>query len=508
MVLLAAGPGKRGNDLRNREAFSALRIISVLLILVAIILTIFQLLQYSRVRAYLPSGLKIANVDVGGLDRTQAAQQLSEVYSVPVEMRYKGEAIHLNPDVVDFQLDIESMLAAADLERTEQPFWEGFIDFLWGRTTVPQEVPLRASYSEARLRDYLDDIALRYDQPAIAATPIQGSVNFEAGIPGTALDPDGSVLLIENSLFSINNRILNLPLKRIEPSRPVFENLEILLKQTIDSSEFEGLAGIYLQDLKTNKELHFAYQNGEDLPVNPDIAFTASSIIKVPIMVSSFRRIDDTSDTETMKLMEDVITKSGNESADWLMDREIDPTRGPLFVSDDMLELGLENTFLAGYFTLGSPLLAVVESPANQRTDISTDPDPYNQTTPSDMGMLLEDIYQCSKEGGSALIAAFPSEITQQECQHMNTLLINNRLPLLLTAGLPEGTQIAHKHGWVTTNGVINTIGDAGIVYTLGGDYVLVVFLHNPEQLIWDPASLLVAELSRAVYNYYNLPGQ
>ena len=73
-----------------------------------------------------------------------------------------------------------------------------------------------------------------------------------------------------------------------------------------------------------------------------------------------------------------------------------------------------------------------------------------------------------------------------------------------LTAGLPEGTTIAHKNGWVTTNGIINTIGDAGIIYTPGGNYVLVVFLYHPEQLIWDPAAALVAQLSTAVYNYYN----
>jgi beta-lactamase class A len=338
--------------------------------------------------------------------------------------------------------------------------------------------------------------------------PIPGTVNFEPGKSGTALEPDGSVLLVDNALHSINHRSLDLPLSRVDPSRPVFENLEVLLKQTLDIAEFDGLAGIYLLDLKTNKELHFAYQNGEDVPVQPDIAFAASSIIKIPIMVSSFRRIEDTSDTETMKLMQDMIEKSGNEAADWLMNRVIDPVRGPLIVTDDMQEIGLENTFFAGYFSLGSPLLAIIDTPANQRTDVDTDPDPYSQTTPSDIGMLLEDIYQCAKEGGSALLAAFPGEITQQECQQMNISLINNRLPLLLTAGLPEGTQIAHKHGWVTTNGVINTIGDAGIVYTLGGDYVLVVFLHDSDQLAWDPASLLVAELSRAVYNYYNLPGQ
>jgi beta-lactamase class A len=90
----------------------------------------------------------------------------------------------------------------------------------------------------------------------------------------------------------------------------------------------------------------------------------------------------------------------------------------------------------------------------------------------------------------------------------MITFLIKNRLPVLLTAGLPEGTPIAHKHGWTTTNGVIHTIGDAGIIYTPGGNYVLVVFLYHPDQLVWEPASELIAELSQAVYNFYNLPGE
>jgi len=494
--------------LRNRSPLSALSIISIALILAALALTIFQLVQYSRIRAYFPNEMKIAGVDVSGLERQDAAQRLLEAYSVPAEIIYKGKVIHLNPNTVDFQLDIEKMLAAAELARIQKPFWEGFIDYLWGRSQAPKEVPLTASYSEPRLRIYLEDVANRYDQPPIPALPIPGSVNFEAGKPGTELDHDGAVLLVDNALYSLENRSLELPLRKIDPTRPAFENLEVLLKQTLDRAGFEGLAGVYLQDFKNQQELHFGYQQGEDVPVQPDIAFSASSIIKIPIMVSTFRRIDDTDDPETMKLIEDMIEKSGNEAADWLMDRVIDPTRGPLLVTDDMQALGLENTFLAGYFSLGSPLLAIIDTPANQRTDINTDPDPYNQTTSSDIGMLLEDIYQCANDGGGALMAAFPGEITQEECQLMNTSLINNRLPLLITAGLPEGTQIAHKHGWVTTNGVINTIGDAGIVYTLGGKYILVIFLYHPDQLIWETNSVLISELSRAVYNYYNLPTQ
>ncbi|WP_322807288.1 serine hydrolase, partial [Thermanaerothrix sp.] len=85
-----------------------------------------------------------------------------------------------------------------------------------------------------------------------------------------------------------------------------------------------------------------------------------------------------------------------------------------------------------------------------------------------------------------------------------------NRIAVLIEAGLPEGTQIAHKHGWVTDprDGLIHTISDAGIVYTPGGNYVLVIFLYHPVQLLFDPANLLIANLSQAVYNFYNLTGR
>lgn len=494
--------------MRRRGPISALRFLSLGLLLGAIILAAFQLVRFSRVRSYLPAGLIVANVPVGGLDRQQAAQRLAEVYSVPIELRYNGARIQLNPTLIDFQLQTESMLAVANLERIQKQFWEDFWDYLWSRTTFPTQIPLAANYSEARLRAFLSDISMRYDQPSVPALPIPGQASFQPGTAGLTLDANKSIPLIEAALFSLDNRVVELPLQRVEPSRPVFSNLEVLLKQTLQVSGFDGLAGIYLLDLQSAQEHHFAYRNGEDLPVQPDIAFTASSIIKIPIMVSTFRRMSDTSDVEAMKLIEDMVDKSGNEAADWLMDRVVDPQRGPLLVTEDMQALGLENTFLAGYFSFGSPLLALIETPANTRTDVFTDPDPYSQTTPSDIGMLLADIYQCAQTGGGALPAVFPGEITQAECLTMNDYLIKNRLPVLLTAGLPEATPIAHKHGWVTLNGIINTIGDAGIVYSPGGNYVLVIFLYHPDQLIWEPASALIAQLSQAVYNFYNIPQQ
>jgi beta-lactamase class A len=459
------------------------------------------------VRTNLPAGLKIAGVPVGGLDRQMAAQKVLEAYSIPVEIRYNQAPIQMNPGEAEFQLNMENMLAIADAQRTQQPFWQDFWNFLWGRNSTPVDVPLSATTSEARLRQFLTDVGKRYDQPAIPAQPVPGTVNFEPGQLGSSLVIDGSILLVENALTSLTNRTVELPIERTSPARPAFSNLDILLKQVIKVSGFDGLVGIYLQDLQTGQDLHFAYRNEELLPVQPDIAFTASSIIKVPIMVSIYRQTDNM-DEEASKLLEDMVNRSGNEAADWLMDRVMEPGRGPLIVSENMKLLGLDNTFLAGYFSVGSPLLAAFQTPANQRTDITTDPDPYNQTTISDIGYLLADIYQCATSGGGALIAVFPDQITQSECQAMIQYLIKNRLPSLLTAGIPEGTEIAHKHGWVSTSGIIKTVSDAGIIFSPGGNYILVVFLHHPEQIVWDPAATLIAVLSQAVYNYYNIPTQ
>jgi len=491
--------------MRSRT-FPALRWISLFLILAAVAVFTLQLVRFSRFRVNFPAGMQIAQVPVGGLDRAASATRLLEVYSTtPVELHYGDEIIHLSPGDAEFELDMEAMLAAADLARSQQPFWIEFWNFLWGRAIEPASIPLIASFSEPRLESYLEnEISGRYDQPPQPPIPAVGTVNFQPGTQGTELDIDRSIDLIETALRSPTKRVVDLPLSRTSPPRPSIGNLEIMLKQIVDIAEFDGLVGLYLSDLQTGEEINFAYSQGQDFPTNPDVAFTSASIIKIPIMVSAFRRLEEDPDSETTRLIQEMIEKSGNDPADWLMERVIDPFSGPLDVTDDMRTLGLENTFLAGQFYPGAPLLAAFETPANQRTDISTDPDIYNQTTPSDIGMLMEDIYQCTQSGEGNLLAVYPDEFSQEECQAMINYLGNNQIGLLIEAGVPDGTPVAHKHGWVTYFGVMNTLGDAGIVYTPGGNYVLAVFIHHPDQLIWDPASELVAVLSEAIYNYFN----
>jgi beta-lactamase class A len=289
---------------------------------------------------------------------------------------------------------------------------------------------------------------------------------------------------------------------KVTPPRPSFQNLQVLLKQIIDVSKFEGITELYLVDLQTNQEMHFAYQQGKNLP--GDIGFTAASTIKIPIMVSSFRRMPEPSPQIMLDNLAKMIEFSENDPADRLME-SLDKNTGPLEVTKDIQALGLKSTFLAGYFYPGAPLLKRFNTPANQRKDYFTDPDPYNQTTPAEMGQLLNDIFQCAESGGGAFAAVFPGEISQAECVQMVNFLKLNRLPMLMTAGLPEGTTIAHKHGWITeADGLLHSVSDAGIIYTPGGNYIVAIYMWQKEQLLFDPANVLVADLSRAIYNYFN----
>jgi beta-lactamase class A len=477
-------------------------------LLLAIILITIQMIMFSRSRITYPASMEIAEIPMGGLTREQAASRLLEVYSQPIEIMYQDAVIQIEPNVLGFELQLESMLATADFIRIGGNFWQEFWSFIWNSERTLTPVPLDADYSESLVRTYLEtEISTRYDQPAIAAQPQVGSVAFQPGQAGTSIAMDRAVVQIEQALYSPTSRSVNLPLEQSEPGRPAFGNLEILLKQILDVAEFDGIAGLYLLDLQTSQEIHFVYSNKVDYPTIPDLAFTASSVIKIPILVTAYSRITEPYPEEAINLITGMIEESGNDPADWLMEQYIDQATGPIIVTETMQKLGLENTFLAGFFRFGSPILYYYTTPADERTDLNTDPDPYNHTTVSDMGMLLADLYQCAEFDGGALRAVFPQNITQAECNAMIDTLTRNNTPFLIEAGAPDDTRIAHKHGWVSdvVTGAITTIGDAGIVYTPSGNYVLVIYFSHPTQLVWDPMSKLMGDLSEAVYNYYNI---
>jgi beta-lactamase class A len=489
--------------LRGSSLF--LRGVSLVFTLLAAVLIVFQLVQYSVSRSNYPADMTIGGVPVGGLDPQSTAQRLLQVYAVPVEIHYGDAVIDLEPGLIGFQLDTESMLAAADLQRTGASFWGGFWNYLWNRPSPASQIPLVYSYSEERLRFYLQtEISARYDQPPTPAQPIPGTVNFTPGTPGQTLDIDRAVALIDGALRSPDQRAVMLTSQHIAAGRPSLQTLQTLLKQIIDQSGFGGIVDLYFIDLQTAEEMHFAYQAGENISVSPDIAFTASSTIKIPVMVTAFSHFDSKLSDELDAEISNMIVKSENVASDAVM-AAIDQGRGPLVVTETMKKLGLDNTFIAMYFALDSVPLDHITTAANSRVDINTNPDDFSQTTPSDMGMLLEDIYLCAQTNGGSLVAVFPGQIDQAACKQMIQYLQEDKLGSLIQAGVPEGTTVAHKHGW---DNYENQFSDAAIVYTPGGNYVLTIYSYNPVQFQWDVTSRMYAESSRAIYNYFNLPSQ
>jgi beta-lactamase class A len=494
---------------RNRNTNTILRGVSILFLIGAFVLLVVSLITYSRQRNGYPAGMTIAGVPVDRLSPSEASQRLLEVYTSPVEVKYNEAVFNIDPGAVGFTVDIETMLAAADLTRTGGSFWGGFWDYLWNRNPPDSQIPLSAAISEERLREFLqNEIAPRYDTPPTPAQPIPGGTSFLPGAPGQTLDLDRAVLIITNALRSPSTRSVALTFNETTAARPTIENLEILLKQIVATSDYDGLIGFYMMDLQTGQEIHFTMNINQEVSSEPDVAFTASSTIKIPILTSYLVNYGTNLDAQTVEAITRVFRLSDNSATDLIIER-IDPNTGPLIVTRDMEAIGLTSTYISGMFYFGAPnLLPGRITPGNSRTDIFTNPDPYSQTTPSEMGILLADIYQCIQNGGGTLAAAFPGKVTQQTCQLIIDFMALNKLGSLIQGGLPDGTLAPHKHGFYSLGGVLYDVSDVGIVYTPGGNFVLSIYTHHPVQNVFDVTNPLVVKLTQAIYNYFNITTQ
>ena len=96
-------------------------------------------------------------------------------------------------------------------------------------------------------------------------------------------------------------------------------------------------------DLQTGNEMQIAYHSGEQLI--PEIAFSADSTIKIPVMVESYRRLSEPISSEYATLIEDMIVLSDNTAPDKLMSTLMSVTLGPLEVTKDHESPGIKEYF-------------------------------------------------------------------------------------------------------------------------------------------------------------------
>ncbi|MFZ0544730.1 MAG: serine hydrolase [Candidatus Promineifilaceae bacterium] len=466
-------------------------LVSVMVILVLFLL--FKLYQYGNFRRFYPAGLEIGGVPVGGLTRDEAAERLNERYlQAPVIVYHGSEAVELSPTDAEFALDLETMLGQADYQRQQQDFWAGFWGYLWDKPVEVEQVELHATHNPNALLDALETVSSVYDKPSLPPQPVPTTLSFQYGESGIETDMDASLPDIEAAFYRATDREAHMVLKPTTAPRPEVNLLARLIVNYLE--DFDGIASIFIMDL----------QNGEEISVNADVAMSGMSIVKVPIVLEVFRALDNPLTAEQTKLIsETLVIQSDDESANQLLDivaGQDDPYLGSNIVTESMQRLGLMNTFIAvPYNEQPRPGNITYETPANSREDLIADPDPSMQTTAEDMGTLLSYIYQCAEFNGGALIAAYDGEVTQEECQQILDFMELNHIGSLIEEGVPTSVAVAHKHGWIG-----DTHGDAGVVFSPGGDYVLVTYMFKPEWLEWEISSPLLAGISRATYNYFN----
>jgi hypothetical protein len=345
------------------------------------------------------------------------------------------------------------------------------------------------TYSEEQLSRFLYRVADQYDGSPQAPVALPAALDFRPGRPGTRVDVQASWARLAGALVSAAREDVALVVEVEEAPSKDLSLLRQLLQSRLD--DHPGLIpGIFVKDLQT----------GDELAINGEVAYAGLSVLKIAILEEVYRSLDHPPGVETTKLITETMTESGNFTANLLLRDVVDDGdgyRAAERLTSSMRRLGLVNTYMAAPYD-EKDVASEIVTPANSREDISTAPDPFIQTTPLDAGLLLEMIYQCS-QGGGTLIMTYRDSLTAEECQEMIKWMSENRIDSLIETGVPVGTQVAHKHGWTS-----DTHADAGLLFTPGGDFVLVIFLHRAEWLEWEESAPLFADIATATYNYFN----
>jgi len=464
-----------------------------LILLAAATFLIVRGWQFRQVRDLLPPGTTVGGVDVSGITIDRAREEVAREYYRPLYVYHRENHVELRPQDVGFMLDEDSMFAELQKELDSQDPWLAFATFAIGRSFEPIFVPLRATHDRGALQAMLASIGELLDKPAKAIQV------FEEGFPGRddgvgyVTDVNGSLRAVEDTLYDLNSRVVQLVIVEQSVPEPSLVTLKELIETKLQS--FDGFASVFVKDL----------QSGEEMALNADVAVSGLSIMKIAIFVEAYRALDGPPNEYQEQLFVDTATKSSNYGANLLLHvaaGEDNTYLGADVLTESLRHLGLVNSFIAVPYDASPPAYrqTTYVTPANSRRDITTEPDQTMQTTAEDVGTLLTMVYDCSG-GGGALLALYPDQLTANECQAILDLMKQNEEGNLIRYGVPDGIEVAHKHGWA-----LGTHGDAGIVFSPAGDYVLVEYLHQPgDWLVAEQSFPILREISRLVYNYFNM---
>ncbi len=455
--------------------------------LIAVALLAAPYIRYRRVAGAVPAWVRLGGLEVTGATAAEVAAALNRGLKEPLEVYYREQRILLRPETVGFRADAEGMIAEAQTYDTAGRLIRYLVEDSLHRTPHTVDVPLRYTLDDAALDRWLADIAVRYDRAPGAPQPLVETLTLAPGTPGATMDVPASRALLLAALARPTERVVRLAVAET-PAPPLdIAALGTLLQARLE--QFPGIASAWLHFLPT----------GEEVAINADVAYAGTSTLKIPILTQVYRVLDGPPDPDTRKIISETMQLSGNFTANLMLGiiGDGDWNAGVRAMNQAFKTLGMKNTFMAAPYDRKLPVAPHIVTEANSRTDLNTQPDPYMQTTPRDIGSALQMLVACS-EGGGALIAAYGDAITPAECQQALDFMALNEMTELLVGGLPEGARAVHKHGYVP-----DTHGDVAAIWGPAGPYVLTVFLYRPTWLEWHISNPTMQDMARATWNFF-----
>ncbi len=503
---------------RRSVRLPVLALLSGGLLLSALILMAIELARFSATRDLLQTDITVAGVPVGGMPIQQAVNAWQIIYQQPVELDYGDSPILLTPAQIGFYTKDDQMRGQVQSRSAgSSNYWLDFWNYLWRRPSTPLEVPLAYDYQQPKLLDYLKDVAARYEQRASGAYFDLSTMTFGSGANGARIDIQAAMTEIDKALRRPTSRRVALPLKTEGARDRNMQTLKTAITEYLKNIDYLGEKGLSFDGPATaGSVVVIDLQSGQEMSINSDVAFSALSTIKIPILINRFRTLNFEPAPQLKYLMAASILCSSNSASNFLLQ-----TSGVGNTENDMLTdglkqvistlqlLGAKNTYINAplYVADKKYQFSVAAPKTSPNKTINAHPDIYSQTTSADMATLLQELYDCSQYG-SGLRAVYPDSYTQTECKQMLELMSGNIIGRLLELGVPPGTRLAHKNGWGGTARDGANVSDAGIVYSPGGDYIIVVYIWeakaNPDGIGSLDTWKAVEGISRITYNYFN----
>ena len=451
--------------------------------------------------AVLPATLAINGMSMAGMTRDQALAAIETVYTLPVTVTYAGQTVApLLPETIELRVDL-----GATAENLDQTLAEGsgglafaryLLDILRRREPTRTDVTAVVLYSRERVNAFLQRTAQKYDHSPQSPVALPDSGTFRPAMEGTTLNSEASLPLLIAAILSPDPGERQVAL--VVETEPAPEVSLDVLEQALTASliGFRGVAGIYAKDLAT----------GQELCLNCDVAYTGTSAAKISAALEVYRTHEMPLDADIATLMSELLSTGDTAVADTLLAAlgAGDPYSGAQQVTDTLWSLGLRNSYISAPYGLAAPEDAGVEAPspldtsANTRTDVSTEPSPIVQATAVDAGILFESVYHCA-QGGGVLRALYAREIAPLECQDLLERLEQGPDRTLLVDGLPAGTRVAHTR---SVDGA--TYGEIALVYGPRAHFVLAVFLYQPEWLLAEESTPTFSQIGKLTYRFFN----